>query len=70
MPRTLLQIGAIDMRVPPTQGKAWYHCLKGHGEDVRMLVYPENGHPIDKVWAKQKTLRASLEHFLNLAKSD
>ncbi|GAA5972853.1 hypothetical protein JCM11641_003973 [Rhodosporidiobolus odoratus] len=43
---TLLLIGAEDRRVPPPQGKAWYHALKQAGTEVEMLMFPGNGHPI------------------------
>ncbi|BGP20158.1 hypothetical protein JCM10213_000757 [Rhodosporidiobolus nylandii] len=44
---TLLLIGAADRRVPPDQGRAWYHALKKEGTEVEMLSFPGNGHPID-----------------------
>ncbi|GAA5850477.1 hypothetical protein JCM9279_001428 [Rhodotorula babjevae] len=53
---TLLLIGLDDRRVPPDQGRAWFHALKnraGEGEEgedkveVEMLAFPGNGHPID-----------------------
>lgn len=54
---TLLMIGSDDRRVPPDQGRAWYHALKGagarsrgqdgkEGVDVEMLVFPGNGHQL------------------------
>ncbi|GAA5908571.1 hypothetical protein JCM8208_002669 [Rhodotorula glutinis] len=49
---TLLLIGLDDRRVPPDQGRAWFHALKNRAEgdtkvDVEMLAFPGNGHPID-----------------------
>ncbi|GAA6057111.1 hypothetical protein JCM3770_002085 [Rhodotorula araucariae] len=49
---TLLLIGLDDRRVPPNQGRAWFHALqrRAAGEDkvdVEMLAFPGNGHPID-----------------------
>ena len=51
---TLLLIGLDDRRVPPDQGRAWFHALqntnRADGEakvDVEMLAFPGNGHPID-----------------------
>ncbi len=51
----LLRIGDIDQRVPPSQGKEYYHLLKarGMGDKVKMLWFPENGHPLDKVEAER-----------------
>ncbi|GAA6039217.1 hypothetical protein JCM8097_000474 [Rhodosporidiobolus ruineniae] len=50
---TLLLIGADDRRVPPDQGRAWFHALKNPGKtgerekvEVEMLKFPGNGHPI------------------------
>lgn len=49
---TLLLIGLDDRRVPPNQGRAWFHALKRRPKgkdqvDVEMLTFPGNGHPID-----------------------
>lgn len=50
---TLLMVGANDRRVPPDQGRAWYHGLKstigGRQEEVEteMLWFPGNGHALD-----------------------
>ncbi|GAA6013195.1 hypothetical protein JCM10207_006201 [Rhodosporidiobolus poonsookiae] len=43
---TLLLIGADDRRVPPDQGRAWFHALRQTGAEVEMLKFPGNGHPI------------------------
>ncbi|GAA6026237.1 hypothetical protein JCM8202_004732 [Rhodotorula sphaerocarpa] len=48
---TLLLIGLEDRRVPPNQGRAWYHALKNRGQeedpvDVKMMTFPGNSHPI------------------------
>jgi acylaminoacyl-peptidase len=51
---TLICIGAQDMRVPPPQGWAWYHALKANGkcDDVRVNVYPADGHGLRSVAAE------------------
>lgn len=67
MPPTLLVLGTDDLRVPPSQGKAWYHALKGHGEEAKMLLFPENGHPIETVWAGKKNFAGSLEFLVKHA---
>ena len=64
LPPTQLQLGASDLRVPSNQGKAWYHCLKGHGEEVNMLFFPDNGHPLEKVWTQRKSFHAQLEFLV------
>ncbi|GAA5863549.1 hypothetical protein JCM3774_006521 [Rhodotorula dairenensis] len=48
---TLLLIGLEDRRVPPNQGRAWYHALKKPSEgrgpvNVEMMTFPGNSHPI------------------------
>ena len=45
---TLLAIGAQDKRVPCSQGVEWHHALKARGIPTRLLMYPEDSHPIDK----------------------
>ncbi|GAA93936.1 uncharacterized protein L969DRAFT_92159 [Mixia osmundae IAM 14324] len=69
-PPTLLLIGEIDRRVPPDQGRAWYHALKGRGSEVEMLVFPDNSHPLDKPEADLAGFRASTEFFLKRAVFD
>ena len=61
----LLRIGDIDQRVPPAQGKEYYHLLRanGMGEKVQMLWYPENGHPLDKLEAERTGLEATFAWF-------
>eukprot|EP00615_Pteridomonas_danica_P004735 CAMPEP_0114370038 /NCGR_PEP_ID=MMETSP0101-20121206/32172_1 /TAXON_ID=38822 ORGANISM="Pteridomonas danica, Strain PT" /NCGR_SAMPLE_ID=MMETSP0101 /ASSEMBLY_ACC=CAM_ASM_000211 /LENGTH=464 /DNA_ID=CAMNT_0001521291 /DNA_START=274 /DNA_END=1665 /DNA_ORIENTATION=- len=45
---TLIALGAKDRRVPSSQGVEYYHILKARGIQTRLLVYPEDCHPIDK----------------------
>lgn len=68
MPPTLLQIGEVDLRVPKTQGIAWYHALKGHGENVRMLYWPDNNHSLSKPWTKPKVFESDVAFFVEHAK--
>ncbi|XP_066583990.1 acylamino-acid-releasing enzyme-like [Prorops nasuta] len=42
---TLICIGTVDLRVPPSQGKLWYHRLKANNVTTKMLVYEDN-HPL------------------------
>jgi acylaminoacyl-peptidase len=46
---TLVALGMVDLRVPPSQGKEWYHTLRSSGVDAQLLVYPEDGHALDRV---------------------
>ncbi|KAK2575468.1 hypothetical protein KPH14_011199 [Odynerus spinipes] len=39
---TLICIGTNDLRVPPSQGKLWYHRLKANHVKTKMLVYEDN----------------------------
>jgi len=61
----LLRIGDVDQRVPPSQGREYYHLLKakGMGDKVEMLWYPENGHPLDKLEAERSGWDATLAWF-------
>jgi len=43
----LLQLGSLDLRVPPSQGLSFYHALKGLGKEVSMHEYEDN-HSIKK----------------------
>ena len=50
---TLLGIGALDQRVPPHQGRAWYNALR-HSPlkpKIKLLEYPNDGHALDSVHA-------------------
>ncbi|XP_031566344.1 acylamino-acid-releasing enzyme-like isoform X2 [Actinia tenebrosa] len=49
---TMLMLGEVDLRVPPSQGKELYRTLKARGVDVRLLIYPDNSHPLNKVEAE------------------
>lgn len=67
LPPTQLLIGSNDLRVPPNQGINWYHCLKGHGQKVTMLVFPDNGHGLERIWASKKALQAQLDFVLEFS---
>ncbi|GAA96928.1 uncharacterized protein L969DRAFT_54203 [Mixia osmundae IAM 14324] len=64
---TLLLIGEIDRRVPQDQGRAWYHALKGTGNEVEMLVFPENSHILNHAEADLISFRATTDYFLKRA---
>lgn len=55
---TMLMIGKDDRRVPPDQGRTWYHALKGNNKgEVEMLAFDGNGHALDS------TVECELVHF-------
>ncbi|KAF8438494.1 Alpha/Beta hydrolase protein [Boletus edulis BED1] len=54
----LLLLGEDDLRVPPTQGRGYYHALKGRGRVVDMLVFPKETHSIDGVEAARVSFEA------------
>jgi dipeptidyl aminopeptidase/acylaminoacyl peptidase len=57
----LLLIGDVDQRVPPSQGRRYYHTLKALGIEVEMLWFPENNHSLDKVEAERVSWEAQWE---------
>ncbi|XP_013413674.1 acylamino-acid-releasing enzyme-like [Lingula anatina] len=46
---SIIMLGANDLRVPPSQGKELYKALHSRGVTVRLLIYPDNSHPLNKV---------------------
>jgi dipeptidyl aminopeptidase/acylaminoacyl peptidase len=59
----LLLMGDVDQRVPPSQGRDYYHTLKALGKEVEMLWFPENNHALDKVEAERVSWEAQWEWF-------
>lgn len=60
----LLLIGEDDLRVPPSQGKGFYHALKGRGSvPVEMLVFPKESHPLEGVEAARVVVEATKDWF-------
>ncbi|KAF8591671.1 alpha/beta-hydrolase [Ramaria rubella] len=43
----LLLVGEVDRRVPPSQSRNYYYALKGRDKEVKMLIFPGNGHSLD-----------------------
>ncbi len=60
---TLLLLGDQDARVSPTQGKSFYHALKGRGRDVEMLMFKGDSHPLESVEAQQVYFEATRDLF-------
>jgi len=44
---TLILLGGVDRRVPPSQGFEFYHALRTRGIKAKLFVYPEDCHAID-----------------------
>jgi acylaminoacyl-peptidase len=55
----LMLLGAKDRRVPPSNGMAYAHALRQYGKAVRVLVFPEDEHPLSKP-------RTELESYINI----
>jgi len=49
---TLIALGMVDLRVPPSQGLEWYHSLRSMGVPTKLLTYPNDCHAIDGVAAE------------------
>jgi len=48
---TLVALGMVDLRVPPSQGLEWYHALRSRDVKTKLLQYPNDCHAIDGVTA-------------------
>ncbi|KAE9401852.1 alpha/beta-hydrolase [Gymnopus androsaceus JB14] len=63
----LLLIGDSDQRVAPTQGIGYYHALKALkadcSDDVEMLVFGGEGHPLDGLEASKVVWLRTAEWF-------
>lgn len=57
----LLLIGDKDARVPPTQGKLYHKLLRAHGKVSKLLLYPDDCHPLGGV-------ETSADMFMNMCK--
>ncbi|XP_074645088.1 acylamino-acid-releasing enzyme-like [Tubulanus polymorphus] len=45
----MIMLGKDDLRVPPKQGHEYIRALKARGVKTRLLAYPDNSHPLNKV---------------------
>jgi acylaminoacyl-peptidase len=48
---TMMLIGNADLRVPPSQGRAWARQLRQRGRVVETFEYPDNSHPLSAPFA-------------------
>ncbi len=46
---TLLALGLVDLRVPPSQGMEWFYSLKSQGVPTKLLKYPKDCHSLNLV---------------------
>lgn len=60
LPPTLILIGEEDLRVPASQGKAWYTWLKAKGVHAEIYCYPGTGHAIDSAEGLYQDLAQTL----------
>jgi acylaminoacyl-peptidase len=56
---TLVALGLSDLRVPPSQGKEWYHTLRAKGVPTKLLVYEDDDHAIAGV-------ASEADHWVNI----
>ncbi|KAI6003273.1 Alpha/Beta hydrolase protein [Pisolithus orientalis] len=65
----LLLIGEDDLRVPTSQGKGYYHALKGRNQaPVEMFVFPKESHPLDGVEAARVSVEATRDWFARFSR--
>eukprot|EP00532_Pseudo-nitzschia_australis_P000645 CAMPEP_0168200904 /NCGR_PEP_ID=MMETSP0139_2-20121125/23349_1 /TAXON_ID=44445 /ORGANISM="Pseudo-nitzschia australis, Strain 10249 10 AB" /LENGTH=798 /DNA_ID=CAMNT_0008126279 /DNA_START=257 /DNA_END=2656 /DNA_ORIENTATION=+ len=46
---TLVALGLVDLRVPPSQGLEWFHSLRSLGVPTKLLKYPQDCHSLNLV---------------------
>ncbi|KLO07772.1 alpha/beta-hydrolase [Schizopora paradoxa] len=59
----LLLIGEQDQRVPPSQGKNYYHALRQRKKIADMLYFPGNGHSLEQVESSRLAFEAAVYWF-------
>ena len=57
---TLLMLGSLDLRVPPSQGRYWAKLLKGNGVECQVLVFPDANHGLETGESERFGLEAIL----------
>jgi acylaminoacyl-peptidase len=56
---TMVALGMVDLRVPPSQGMEWYHALRSKGVATKLLVYPNDCHALNRV-------ATEADHWINI----
>ncbi|KAH6912211.1 acylaminoacyl-peptidase [Coprinopsis sp. MPI-PUGE-AT-0042] len=64
----LLLIGLSDRRVAPTHGIEYYHALKARGQEVEMLTFEGESHPLEGVECSRVHWEAGRDWFNALRK--
>lgn len=64
--KTLVMLGALDLRVPPSQGKYWASLLKSNGIDCQILWFPDSNHGLETADSERFGLEAILSFLNNL----
>lgn len=62
----LLLLGAVDRRVPNTQGLRWAESIKMRKGSVEVMYFPGNGHSLDGFEAERVTLERSVQFMLKI----
>lgn len=60
---TLILHATGDRRCPLPMGRMFYRALKSSGVETQMVLYPDEGHPINQLPHQQDVLRRVLEWF-------
>lgn len=58
---TLVALGMKDLRVPPSQGLEWFYSLQSRGIPVKLQVYDNDVHAIDRP-------ASEADHFVHIKK--
>jgi acylaminoacyl-peptidase len=58
---TLIALGMVDRRVPPSQGLEYYYALRSKGISTKLLVYKDDDHAIDSPVSEA-------DHWINIKK--
>ena len=60
---TLVLVGERDAEVPAPQSFEFWHALKTLGVETQLVVFPDEGHRIDKPAHKREMARRILQWF-------
>lgn len=57
---TLVMLGAMDLRVPPSQGRYWANLLRGNGVNCEVMLFPDANHSLETADSERFGLEAIL----------
>ncbi|KAH7388425.1 hypothetical protein KP509_16G074800 [Ceratopteris richardii] len=66
---TLFLLGAQDRRVPISNGLQYVHALRARGLKVKLIIFPEDAHPIDRPQSEFEcwlNVGTWLKHYLQI----